>query len=405
MNKLILLLIAFLFSIQAIGQQAKYDLRFNFDYFDCHYNQIVFDLEVRAHNPSSHFNIADINIRFSYGNALANPVLVQELDLSGTIFTPQYMCLFEPHHLNGTSNNVVSYNVVMAGGTGYPLDDVNFTPIGKMSLDVVDYNLPLELTFLSLLNGDFPSTTVVEKYNDSLAIAQEGTFYNSFDTNICTHDITNIRPKLFLEGPFDSNSREMNIGANMAGLIPTSQPFAALGIYNGPEITTTSVISNHNIVDWVLVQFRKETDSTVILSTKAGLLDNEGNVTDVDGTSPISISSWIVDKAFISIVHRNHLSIMTANPIDLFHFSVTPVDFTTIPLYGNNSTKIDNGTQIMWAGDSDTNGAVNAGDRSSVWNDRNLTQYLRTDYTLDGVVNATDRSVCWNNRNLTAQLP
>lgn len=406
MNKLPLLLLLTLFvSFQAVSQNAKYDLRFKIHQIDCHWNTVVFDLEIKAESPTTHFNLADLNIRFSFGNALANPTILQELDVSGVIFNQQHASFYDPHHLNGSNNNIVSYNVPLAGGDGYPIEDVNYVPIGRMSFDIVDISLPLHLDFLSQLNGDFPTTAITEKYNNTYGVAQEAILHDHLDLNYCGYNNgAKIRPKLFLEGPFNSSTREMAIGMNNSGLVPLVQPYAALGMHFGTETTTAAIITNHNIVDWVLVQIRKATDSTVVLGTIAGLLDNEGNVTDVDGQSPILVSQYS-QNAFVSIVHRNHLSIMTAQSIDMLYLTITPVDFTTIPLFGNNSTKIDDGKQIMWAGDSDTNGSVNAGDRSNVWNDRNQAQYLRTDLTLDGVVNAADRSVGWNNRNLTAQKP
>lgn len=212
----------------------------------------------------------------------------------------------------------------------------------------------------------------------------------------------NVNLKLLLEGPYNSNTGEMTTGIGDAGLIPTSQPFADYG-YTVNDTTTTTILTNTSTVDWVLVELRDAEDPTIVRSRRAGLLDNQGNITSTDGYSALVL--W-ADKCYyyISVIHRNHLSVMTANPIHLKSFN-NNIDFTTMPLYGNNAAKLDAGVQVLWAGDSDASGAIDAADRSNVWNDRNKTQYLRTDFNLDGVINAADRSDCWNNRNLIEQMP
>lgn len=532
MNKLTLFLIATLFTIQLFGQNGKFDVRFKLHSVDCATNKLFLDLEIRADNPSEAFSLSDMNFRFNFNGALANPALDQELTITGNVVTttPASNSFYSTHTLTGTSNDIVSYNVSLSGGDGYPLNDVDYVGVGRISFDIVNSNMPIMLTFLSKVAGDFPATFIGEKFNSALFIADEGSYNNYLQNDYCmpntvpttandtgtgTPGITDahcvlmndsdsetmldfntlavvtvptpsqgsifvdkaagcieftpasgfsgavsitysicddgnlipsvrgadnpvpvslpdpltlgvatitplcntavltvnvsggggvkVSPKVFLEGPFNAGAGEMSIGVNTANLLPTSEPYTALGIHTGTETTTAAVLTSNSIVDWVLVELRDAANPATIIATRAALLDNQGNVTDTDGVSPVDFTI-AGGNYHVAVIHRNHLGIMTDNALALSALNST-VDLTTLPLFGVNPTKVVNGVQVMWTGDSNTDYTINAADRSNAWNDRNLSQYLGTDFTLDGVVNAADRSVCWNNRNLSAQLP
>jgi len=59
----------------------------------------------------------------------------------------------------------------------------------------------------------------------------------------------------------------------------------------------------------------------------------------------------------------------------------------------------------MYSGDASKDGQIDADDRASTWNERNLTGYKYEDVTIDGQVDADDRAITWNNRNIVSQLP
>ena len=113
------------------------------------------------------------------------------------------------------------------------------------------------------------------------------------------------------------------------------------------------------------------------------------------------------DDYFVTVNHRNHLGIMTLSTHYLSE-TVTNIDFTSSSesVYGTGS-RIDLGSGILglYGADTDGSGSVNATDRSTTWNDRNLTGYLDSDCNLDGITNASDRSSTWNNRNIGGTLP
>jgi|GEM_PF-2652212 len=119
----------------------------------------------------------------------------------------------------------------------------------------------------------------------------------------------------------------------------------------------------------------------------------------MDGTSPITFSGTAGGDYFVSVRHRNHLGVMTAAvPLS----TTSPlIDFTesTTATYGTNAQCDKNGVLTLWAGNAELDGAIDANDRSKVWNNRNTAGYMSHDINLDGTCNAVDRSKVWNNRN------
>ncbi|MFZ1289034.1 MAG: hypothetical protein WAR79_03030 [Melioribacteraceae bacterium] len=89
--------------------------------------------------------------------------------------------------------------------------------------------------------------------------------------------------------------------------------------------------------------------------------------------------------------------------------NVVTYDFTTGSgqYYGGAAAakEVETGVWAMIAGDADGSGVVDAADRSSTWNNRNVPGYNGSDVDLTGVTDAADRSTTWNNRNKSTQVP
>gem|GEM_PF-3241011 len=220
-----------------------------------------------------------------------------------------------------------------------------------------------------------------------------------------------IQPKVMLAGPYDLGTGQMKDALRVNGVIPMAQPYsAAPWAYTGTELTNASVLSisgQNAIVDWILIELRDKADSTNVLSTRAALLQADGDVVDVDGNSSVLFSGVSTDSYFIVIIHRNHLGIMTESPVFLQNGAANITDFiSTLPTYGTNAQQPISGRFAMWPGDVNGDGAISASDRSLIWNDRNADPvYFNSDVSLDAKVDAADRSIGWNFRNRLAQLP
>jgi len=178
--KLILFLVASINVLTAYGQNGKYDVRLvqkSFDFNPClNEGTINIDIEVKAKDVISQFFIADQNYRFKFDTTiLSNPQIVSELKLSGIIYGPGYSAIFAPHHLSGSLGDVISYNVVMNGGTGYPLSHKAFTKVGRLSFDI---STTTSSQLQWLVQTDFPPTFIAEKVGGQIGTLYEATGYN-----------------------------------------------------------------------------------------------------------------------------------------------------------------------------------------------------------------------------------
>jgi hypothetical protein len=87
--------------------------------------------------------------------------------------------------------------------------------------------------------------------------------------------------------------------------------------------------ANNDIVDWVFVELRDPSVSSLILHTRAALLQKDGDIVNEDGTSPLKIYGVPDGFYFISIKHRNHVAVRSATTKNLSQATTTVMDFTT----------------------------------------------------------------------------
>ncbi|MCF8281636.1 MAG: hypothetical protein K9J45_14630 [Bacteroidales bacterium] len=163
-------------------------------------------------------------------------------------------------------------------------------------------------------------------------------------------------------------------GVNQEQLIPTTEPFTDISntngspfLHNGPDgggtevitdPTTTFAVSNEDaIVDWVFVELRSSTSLDSVATTRAGLLQRDGDVVDMDGVSNLRFPFAAANTYYVSVRHRNHLGIMTNEALDLSP-ALQTIDFTDIafPVNGTYPTVTIGGKRYMWAGDLNSDG-------------------------------------------------
>ncbi|MCD4698114.1 MAG: hypothetical protein K8S16_17955, partial [Bacteroidales bacterium] len=159
-----------------------------------------------------------------------------------------------------------------------------------------------------------------------------------------------------------------------------------------------------NIVDWVLVEFRDTTDAALAFASttidrQAAFLLNNGFVVGLDGASLLQLNGSITEQLFVVICHRNHIDILSANPLILSGGTYT-YDFTTgeTQVYGGSSgyKEIAPGIWGMVAGDGETNNIINDGDKNNSWLiQAGLGGYLTGDFNLDCNVGNKDKNDCW----------
>jgi hypothetical protein len=172
-------------------------------------------------------------------------------------------------------------------------------------------------------------------------------------------------------------------------VIPATEPYTALGVFshvNGGGGETVSapatVFADHganSIVDWVLLELRSAGNFNSVVATRSALVQRDGDVVDIDGTSEVFFANSAPASYYVSVRHRNHLGVMTANAVPLA-VSGNLVDFTDpgTPLW-DDGTNLDgleqttiNMKHALWAANSRTDaGVVFAGetnDKDAIFN-------------------------------------
>jgi len=165
-------------TVSLVSAADQYDVRFH--NVNCNNDKVYVDIQIKASNMGETFNLSEQNYRFTFnGEAIVNPTIVQELQISGAVNSSFY----NQHSLRGSKANVVSYNVELAGGEGYLLDD-DWVNVGRLSFDVVDNTQCLELTWQN--TEQFPPTYVGKATDDSRVSATAVTFNNFEDCEFCS---------------------------------------------------------------------------------------------------------------------------------------------------------------------------------------------------------------------------
>lgn len=213
----------------------------------------------------------------------------------------------------------------------------------------------------------------------------------------------NVRPKALLDGPYQGSGL-MSDGLRTQGLIPLQEPYSAMGWpVSGATSISAGVLATtgvNAIVDWVVVELRSNTSPWGVLERKAALLQRDGDVVGLDGTSPVG---FCVNPGTyrVAIRHRNHLGAMTGQGYALSANAVT-VDLTqsATTTWGTGARKTSGSVMLLWAGNALTDQILRY---TGQFNDRDIilqliggtvpsntvSGYHLADITMDGLVKYT----------------
>ncbi|HQZ41902.1 MAG TPA: proprotein convertase P-domain-containing protein, partial [Flavobacteriales bacterium] len=167
---------------------------------------------------------------------------------------------------------------------------------------------------------------------------------------------------MFLEGPYDSGSGFMNDDIRAAGLLPLVQPYSGYPFIGGGGETIAPAVRNVTgpdaIVDWVVIELRSAGNSSTVVASRAALVQRDGDVVDLNGTSDITMNV-ATGSYFVAVRHRNHLGVM-ATPAIALSSSAATIDFTNSAtgVYGTEARKSVGGKVVLWAGDVTFNGVL-----------------------------------------------
>jgi uncharacterized protein YjiK len=207
-----------------------------------------------------------------------------------------------------------------------------------------------------------------------------------------------IAPIALLEGAWDAATGTQRTTLQQQGLLPPIEPYTALGYTfrgGGGEMINMPVHLQQQVVDWVIIELHDANDSVHATYSRAALLMADGRIVDTDGVSPPAVVANPAKGYYLVVLHRNHLGLMTGQPIQIG----STVDFSdpnTATFGIGNSRVIINGKAYLYAGDANGDGQIQNTDDVLEWMPNAGTSgYKGADYNLDGQVQNSDRVFMW----------
>ena len=174
-----------------------------------------------------------------------------------------------------------------------------------------------------------------------------------------------VDPKLLLQGPILSpvSPGLMNDDLRLQGILPTTSPYADTANVMASVFNTGgssgSGLPQDDIVDWVWLELRDANDNGKIINARSALLQRDGDVVDLDGTSTVVMQAP-QNTYHLVVSHRNHMPAMSGNTYGLSAVT-TAVDFrdNAFVSFGSHAQVVlGSGDNALWAGDSKANGQV-----------------------------------------------
>jgi hypothetical protein len=229
--------------------------------------------------------------------------------------------------------------------------------------------------------------------------------YPILDCGVGANTLT-FSGKVYLQGPYNSDAGIMNNALNTTGILQTNaatQPYNnTLFNYPGTEnVSAGFFMSNPSIVDWVLVELRDSIVAPTIVAIRAAFVRQDGTLVDTNGTSAkIVFNNMMPGNYYVSIRHRNHLSIISNSPVN-FNTGSSNYDFANAvnKVYQNQNYSSTVQAGAVWAmrgGDANSNAESKyqgpGNDRASILTDltnnelSTFSGYYRSDINMDGTV-------------------
>jgi hypothetical protein len=217
-----------------------------------------------------------------------------------------------------------------------------------------------------------------------------------------------VQVKAFLDGAFDAGTGLMHDALRQSGLIPTAEPYTALGyvhVGGGQEQLAPGLLAitgPEAVVDWVVVELRSAQAPATVVATASGVLRRNGTITDAQGgTLTFMVAAG---DHYVAVRHRNHLGAMTATPVALSG-AIQQIDLTqaSTPTWGTDARRAQGAYMTLWSGNVEWDDRVKytggANDRDQVLTTvggtvptSSISGYLGADVNLDGLVRYTGNS-------------
>jgi len=239
----------------------------------------------------------------------------------------------------------------------YSLDGVNWTFLGDSQFPQASGNN----NYTGFVGPNFNGTnaryvliTAVNTWGNNCASLAEIKFNLGEGTqcNDCELEL-----KMKLQAADTGNGSLMTENLRTKGLIPMDEPFSSDPRFNhngGERIDNIGVLNltgQNAIIDWVLIEFRPADNTDAIVASRAALLQRDGDVVFTDGQSSLSAAQVPSGSYYICIQHRNHLPVMTAQPIQVGPNQTLDFTNTGTQTFGDNGQINLGGYTALWCGD------------------------------------------------------
>jgi hypothetical protein len=145
------------------------------------------------------------------------------------------------------------------------------------------------------------------------------------------NDYVKIIPKVLLQGAYAGGGL-MNNSLKNLNLLPLDEPYSNSTVFVhkgfGGEEEVPAIPNNPGndaIVDWLFLELRSPTNS--VLLTRSAFLQKDGDVVDLDGSSPVTFHGVNPGNYYFTVRHRNHLGVRSAGLLPLARTAISH-DFT-----------------------------------------------------------------------------
>ena len=179
----------------------------------------------------------------------------------------------------------------------------------------------------------------------------------------CAREVE-VTARVLLKGPYRSTDQLMLDGLRTNGVLPTTEPYTALGVplTSGTGATLSAGVQTiagpNAIVDWVVVELRNAASPAQVAQRIPAVLQRDGDIVAATGSGPLRFTVN-APTYHIAVKHRNHLGAMSAAPLS-FAASTVTFDLTDpgVPTYGTNARETVLGKAALWAGDCNRDGVI-----------------------------------------------
>ncbi len=312
---------------------------------------------------------------------------------------------------NGDDYRLVWSGIDDAGGVGidyydlYVAKDAEPFLLYESEIDTTDFSYP-----------GVPGSTYAFYIRATDNVGNREAEKTEADPYVTITSSIKVSAKVILQGPYDGNTGLMRDLLRQSDLLPTSEPFTALGFTHvdggGNEIVSATIFDTtgqNAIIDWVFLELRNRDQADSVVATRSALVQADGDIVDVDGQSAVAFEGKAIGEYYLAIRHRNHLGTRSADRVMLNGTPGALIDFTDVNFntFGINAQVELAGVNALYAGNANHDSQINAVDKNSYWRVQNgqTFDYLifTADFNMDGAVNAVDKNIYWRVNNSTSQ--